>query len=200
MIAWFFVNVMEGVLTPRRSARRMLKLGVGMREAGLFILLSYLLFAIFVLILPPKGLVAEGQGNHFMGVISWTLVVLLIAWFAWLPPKVLGGSGSWKSVFPVTAWMIVLVVMMLPLGLLGLQAAPVLEVYRLAAQGDVQAAQDLLATVPEGDLMTFSVFATICTIGSLWVFSGFIAELHGFPTWAVVLVMFALNFFLPMIL
>lgn len=199
MIGWFLGSAFEGVVAPRRSARRMLNLGIGLREAGLFIVLSYVLFAIFVILLPPQGWEGGGKTNHLIGVFTWGIVVLLIAWFAWLPPKFLGGVGEWGAVFPAIAWMTVLVVMLMPLGLLGLRAAPVLPIYRLLAEGDLEGAQNILASVPEGDLMTFSVLATVCSISCFWVFSGFVAELHGFSTWAVVAVVFALNFFLPML-
>ncbi|MEM9046549.1 MAG: YIP1 family protein [Pseudomonadota bacterium] len=181
-------NVITGLLRPRVSARRMLDLGYGMREVMLLVVLGYVIGAIFSIIFPPLG--AQGGVGllHLFGLFQWSIMVLVMAWLAWIPPRMFGGKGSWEDALRATAWLSVLMNVIWPIMLFALQLLPLEAFFKEMENGDMTALGRLVAEMTPADRSMFQILSYTYFFASFWLFASFVAEIHQFrKTWLVFL-------------
>ncbi|MEM1278018.1 MAG: YIP1 family protein [Pseudomonadota bacterium] len=188
-------NLIGGLLQPRASARRMLDLGYGMREVMLLILLGYVIGAIFNILLP----MVSGYGGagllHLFGLLNWSVMVLVMAWLAWIPPRMFGGKGSWEEALRATAWLSVLMNLIWPLMLIAFRILPEGSLLEAIESGDMLALATIVERLTPGDRTFFQILIYTYFFASFWLFASFVAEVHQFrKTWLVFLTMMGLIF------
>ena len=187
-------NLLEGVLRPRASFRRILNLDCGGRDIGLMVLFSYLLKAIFTLILLPGDHIAITGAGHAFGVFASAIEALILGWLAWFPPRIFGGKGRWRAALQASAWLLILMSILSPL--------LILAIGMFSAGGDLN---EILQT--EGSLRANGIppaalgLLAVCGGWYMWLFSAMIAEIHKFEkTWMVAAAIIGVVLVLSMLL
>ncbi len=177
MIGAVMENLIGGYLHPRASVRRLLAGGHGLEAAIAMLLLAFLLYEIFLIIVPGVRTGEDGISFSYYGLalIESLVVFGLYAAGVYFIGRMFGGQGTFEQTALVVSWL--LVVTSLPRAL----AAPaVVEIYDAA-----QATAESPASPPE---VPADAMVTLLVVSGLmlWLLASYIAELHRFErTWRV---------------
>ncbi|MBY8975225.1 YIP1 family protein [Rhodobacteraceae bacterium NNCM2] len=190
MYSAVFQNVMQGLLQPRASARRMLSLDIGLREVGLLIVLAYAISGIFSFLILPAPPGGRGLINYIGELIGSGLGVLIFAFIIWWPATLFGGKGTWEESLRLSAWLSVLTSVLSPLMLLAITMMP-----SQLSVGDIinqQTPEGATAATSSAGPMT--ILFLFYGFWSMWLTASFIAEVHKFRnTWTVFVAMIFVN-------
>lgn len=165
MKAGFAQALVQGFTAPRLSARRILDSGGGVQLALMMVALSYLVQAIFSILLMPGGF---GIGGHLLAIIQQVIIFFLLSGLVYGIGRMAGGTGSLLGSQLVVAWHALVTSVISPLAI-GISAAT----FRAQASGEIPSAVLLLGVV----------YVAI----SFWLMANYVAELHGFRSAASVL-------------
>lgn len=177
MIASFLRQMVEGLVSPRASARRVLAADLGLDAAFLFLVLAYALQAILQILLPgvrelPEGMESIPLGVHMVNLFVQIAIVGIFAALLHGLGKLFGGTGSRRQAFVIMAWHTLVTVLLTPLFLYG------------------------FTTIEDREIPVGTMFLMLaCAIVWLWVLAAYAAELHGFRSiWNVFGVIFGMSF------
>lgn len=165
MKAGFAQALLQGFTAPRLSARRILDSGGGVQLALMMVALSYLVQAIFSILLMPGGF---GIGGHLLAIIQQVIIFFLLSGLVYGIGRMAGGTGSLLGSQLVVAWHALVTSVISPLAI-GISAAT----FRAQASGEI----------PSTVLLLGVVYVAI----SFWLMANYVAELHGFRSAASVL-------------
>ncbi|MEM9146317.1 MAG: YIP1 family protein [Pseudomonadota bacterium] len=166
MIADLSAAVAESIAAPRRSVRRYLERGPhGIDVLFGLILGAYLVQQIAALAVPGGRMPLQGSlvAFHLAGVVVQLILCAVTAGIVLVAGRIFGGAADFAACYSGMAWYGFVTAFLSPLVLVGWSAI-------LHEQGGF--GSHLLLVVGSGL--------------AIWVFAGFVAELHGFRSTAVV--------------
>ncbi|MEM8759133.1 MAG: YIP1 family protein [Pseudomonadota bacterium] len=177
MIVELFRRMVEGLFSPRRSARALLAQKLGLDTAVQFAVLAYCLTAMLGVLVPGiRDDEALGNslpiGSHVLSLIAQVMMVGIIGMAIWGIGTMFGGKGSREQAMVLVGWHTLVTTLLAPLFLFGTAAA---------AGGE------------PGELPVAVVFVFAVAVSQyLWVLACYTMELHGFRSpWGVLGVMVA---------
>jgi len=161
----FAQMLIQGYTAPRLSARQILASGGGLQLALMMVALTYLVHAIFSLLLKSEG---GGIGGHLIAIIQQIIIFFLLSGLVYGIGRMAGGTGTILGAQLVVAWHALVTSVISPLAI-GISAA----MFRAQESG----------AIPSGVLLLGVVYVAI----SFWLMANYVAELHGFRSAASVL-------------
>jgi len=185
MIGAVVQNVIDGILRPRASVRRIIDGGHGFAVALSMALLALLAREIFALLILGSRSEDDGVhlGVHLQALIEGMASFIILSALVYGVGRVFGGTGKWLETNLAMAWYLLVTSVFAPLALPAL--IHVAEAVAAAAGGPVARVD-----IPGNLLAMFAVASGIM----LWLFACYVAELHRFArTWNVVAVMLGLG-------
>ncbi|MEM6946055.1 MAG: hypothetical protein AAF565_20100, partial [Pseudomonadota bacterium] len=176
MIFELFRRMVQGLFSPRASARAVLAQGYKLDTAVQFAVLAYCFQAILAILIPgardagaPSGVPI---GFHVLNLIAQVALVGILGFAVWGIGALFGGKGDREQALVITAWHTLVTTLLSPLFLLGAVAA-----------GGATPDQ-----MPVGIVFIFAIAVS----QYLWVLACYTMELHGFRNpWGVLGVMVA---------
>jgi hypothetical protein len=157
----------ESIVTPRQSARRFLASGPHRLDTiAALVLGAYLVQALAQIAIPGARPGLEGPliAWHLAGLTFQAIVYLGSTALVFLVGRLFGGEGRFEDCLSAMAWYGFITSFLTPVALIG---------WVLAMSGDGGAISSLL-------------FLGAGVLG-IWIFSGFVAEIHGFRSSGAVL-------------
>ena len=185
MIGAVMENLIGGYLHPRASVRRLLAGGHGLDAAIGMVLLAFLLYQIFLILVPGVRTGEEGASiSHYGLALLWSLFVFgLNAAAVHVIGRMFGGQGTFEQTALVLSWF--LVVTSVPRAL----AAPAVIEFSEAAQAAARSPASP-PEVPADAMLTLLVVSGLV----LWLLASYVAELHRFErTWHVLIAIFGIS-------
>ncbi|MEM6973873.1 MAG: YIP1 family protein [Pseudomonadota bacterium] len=183
-----FAQMLEGLLAPRASARRVLDQDWGLDAAVLFALLAYALSAIFATIIPgarPDDVVGSFVLLHIINMVVQVLVVGATGSLIWGIGRMFGGSGTRDQAMVLFGWHTLVMVFLAPFFQIGSAAM------RATLPEDADLANGMPVDMSEAPGWVVLMLATGVAAWA-WLLSLYTAELHGFRNpWGVLGVMVA---------
>lgn len=176
--------MIEGLVQPGNSARRILAADLGLDAAVLIVVLAYVLQAILQILLPGARALPEGVSQvpialHLLNVLLQVMLVSLLSLMIFGVGRLFGGAGTRKQAFVIVAWHTLVTTLLAPVFLIGMA--------RIAA-GEALAPVLLVLMVGAGSFW-------------LWVLAVYTAALHDFRSpWGVMGVMLGISFMLSALL
>jgi len=185
MIADFCRAVVQGLVEPRQSVRRLMMGDHGLPVALGFIVLAHLIASILQILTPgvEQGAQLSVVGRHLGGIVSGILVFFLFSGLVYFFGRISGGTGTRAQTQVTIAWHSVVTSLMTP-AFARLRSAFVVEE---APDGKLS-----VTGTPDGAV----VFMGILAVGfSTWLLAQYVTELHGFRNfWGVLAVFLAIPF------
>lgn len=170
-------RMVEGLFAPRRAARTVLAMNLGVEHAVQIALLAYVVQSIIAIAMPgvrADALTGEGLpvAYHALNLIAQVLIVGLVGLAIWSVGRLFGGTGTRDQAIVLVAWHALVTTLLTPLFLIGASAA----------------APD--AAPGAGTLLIFAV----AVAQYMWVLACYTMELHGFRNpWGVLGAMVAVT-------
>lgn len=192
MIQDALMGVIEGLVAPRRSVRRILDMKPQIETILGLVVLGYAMQAFFgVLVLdllfdiPPltdeDGIPQESLPPliyHALNLVGQIVLLFLLACLVFWVGRIFGGTGQLSEALTALAWHLVVTSLLMPFFFYG-SAAMVVD-----SQSD----------------FPFLLLAASMAIG-IWVLASFVAEVHGFESvWAVIGVMLGMSFTIGLVM
>ena len=182
MIGEFLGRILEGLLQPRKSARRILAAEPKMDTAIMMLLLAYLVQAIIQLAMLGMPEMPEGVsrlGVHLSGIVMQMLMAAILWAMVFGIGRMFGGTGTGLQSIVMVAWHTLVTAFLLPVFILGLP--------------------ELMAGEQVSGLLLFLMLGAIGFW--MWLLACYTAELHGFRNpWGAMGMMLAVSFLFAMLL
>ena len=182
MIGDILGRILEGLLQPRISARRILAADLKMDAAILMLVLAYLVQAILQILLPgsrelPEGFSGVPLGLHFFNILLQIIVVGVLAMMIHGFGRLFGGVGSRLQSFVIVAWHTLVTTVLAPVFIYGMEQ------------------------VAEGTVPSPMLFLMLIAAGAwMWLLACYTTELHGFRSaWGPMGMMLAASFLFSML-
>jgi hypothetical protein len=178
-------RILEGLSSPRASARRLLDEGHSLGTALLMVALAYLIGSIAQLIIAPETL-PDNQSPLGFHVVNGLLSVawfFILAGMAYGLGKISGGTGTLPQAQVVIAWHSLVCSLLTPIVLPMLtEFAAFQDQLTQAAEAAAEAGQqDLAAIMPDAQFSAFSVLLGLAAgFMMVWLLASYVAEMHGF--------------------
>ncbi|MEM6622614.1 MAG: YIP1 family protein [Pseudomonadota bacterium] len=174
MIAEAVSRLVEGYVSPRASARRMLDSDFGWDTIALLVILGYLISACFAIFVPIEQATTSLIAKHVWGVLNQVLGIALISALAWQLGRWSGGTSTFQQMALVLGWHQVVIAFLSPflLGLVARMQSTVASIEEQAARGETPPVPDVGGGVVLGGMIAAGY--------ALWLMASFIAEAHGF--------------------
>lgn len=182
MIGDFLARILEGLLQPRISARRILAANLKADAAIMMLVLAYVVQAILQIVLPgarplPEGVSGVPIGLHFFNILLQIIMVGVLAMMIYGFGRLFGGAGTRLQSFVIVAWHTLVTTVLAPVFIYGM-------------------AQLSGGTVPAPTLLLMLIAAGAW----MWLLACYTTELHGFRSaWGPMGMMIAASFLFSML-
>lgn len=185
MIKAALLNILDGILRPRASVRRLLDAGHGYEVALQLVLLGYLVLAIFTLAIPGARSETDTLplGWYLTGLLLQFVVYLGIVAMVYGVGRFFGGKGRWIDAHLGVAWYVLLSAFIEPMTM-----PAQIQLSRIGEA--LGRGEEVAAGISGGALILFVLAGGLM----LWLLASCVAELHRFAsTWGVLGVIFGLS-------